>query len=43
MQMLPREQVWLAAPRPDPADGLGWGVPAVQSCQVSCKLALNMK
>ena len=43
MQMLPREQVWPAAPRADPADGLGWGVPAVQSSQVSCKITLNMK
>ena len=43
MQMLPREQVWPPAPRAHPAAGPGGGVPAVQSCQVSCKLALNMK
>ena len=43
MLILPREQVWPPAPRAHPAAGPGGGVPAVQSSQVGCKLALKMK
>ena len=43
MQILPREQVWAPAPCADPAAGPGGGVPPVQSCQVGCKITLDMK
>ena len=43
MLILPREQLWPPAPRAHPAAGPGWGVPAVQSCQVGCKITRNTK
>ena len=43
MLILPREQVWPPAPRAHPAAGPGGGVPAVQSCQVGCKITRNTK